>query len=41
MAGKYISHSLSTGKLVSRFPTHHQSFKCKTNFTSEMLALLG
>jgi len=28
-----------TGKLVSRFPTHHQSCKCKTNLTGEMLAL--
>jgi len=27
-----------TGKLVSRFPTHHQSCKCKTNLTCEMLA---
>jgi len=36
--GKYISHSLLTRKLVSRFPTHHQSCKCKTNLTSEMLA---
>ena len=36
---KYISHSLLTGKLVSRFPTHHQSCKCKRNLTSEMLAL--
>jgi len=26
------------GKLVSRFPSHHQSCKCKTNLTSEMLA---
>jgi len=28
-----------TGKLVSRFPTHHQSCKCKTSLTGEMLAL--
>jgi len=27
------------GKLVPHFPTHHQSCKCKTNFTGEMLAL--
>jgi len=27
------------GKPVSRFPMHHQSCKCKTNLTSEMLAL--
>ena len=32
-------YSLLTGKLVSRFPTHHQSCKCKTNLTGEMLAL--
>jgi len=37
--GKLISHILLTGKLVSRFPTHHQSCKCKTNLTGEMLAL--
>jgi len=29
--GKQIDHSLLTGKLVSRFSTHHQSCKCKTN----------
>jgi len=35
------SVSLLTGKLVSRFATHHhhQSCKCKTNLTGEMLAL--
>jgi len=27
------------GKLVSRFATHHQSCKGKTNLTCEMLAL--
>jgi len=37
--GKQISHSLLTGKLVSRFPTRHQSCKCKTNLTGEMLPL--
>jgi len=37
--GNYISHSLLTGKLVSRFPTHHQSCKYKANLTGEMLAL--
>jgi len=27
------------GELVSRFPTHHQSCKCETNPSGEMLAL--
>jgi len=34
-----ISHSLLTGKPVSRFAMHNQSCKCKTNLTGEMLAL--
>jgi len=33
------SVTLLTGKLVSRLSTHHQSCKCKTNLTDEMLAL--
>jgi len=33
------SVSLLMGKLVSRFPTHYQSCKCKTNLTGKMLAL--
>jgi len=31
--------TLLTGKLVPRFSTHHQSCKCKTNLTDQMLAL--
>jgi len=34
-----LRSSLNDEKLVSRFPTHHQSCKGKTNLTGEMLAL--
>jgi len=37
--GNQISHSLLAGKLDSRFPTHHQCCKCKTNLAGEMLPL--